>query len=68
MEMAWLFPDRLCCYRQELGVGFCWTLLDATPLAAVPHGQGENGNLGGPRLTLRNIRVWDTGAGEVCYR
>lgn len=66
-EMTWPLTDRLCCCRQELSVGLCWALLDARPLVAVPHGQGENGGLGGLWLTLKNIRVWDVGAGVAGY-
>lgn len=57
---------RLCCCRQELS----WALLSSPgcrALAAVPDSQRENGALGAPWLTLKHIRVWDTGAGVVGY-
>lgn len=49
-EMTWPLTNRLCCCRQRLSVGLCWT-----PLDAVPHGQGENGGLGSLWSTLKNI-------------
>lgn len=70
-EISWPLTDGLLpppargAASSSSASGSAGALLVLVPPVMVPQGQGEDGGLGGLRLTLKNVNVWDTGAGTV---